>query len=116
MAEDKRQWTLEHPTKAKARTEDTKEKGKETRVKEKATANKATVYTKEKESKEENNSINGKDKDTQLDKEKDNRTISTKETKGKEKARLKENKWPTHATGVDSQDTMRAIAECQSTT
>ena len=28
MAEDKRQWTLEHPTKAKARTEDTKEKEK----------------------------------------------------------------------------------------
>ena len=28
MAEDKRQWTLEHPTKAKARTEDTKDKEK----------------------------------------------------------------------------------------
>ena len=76
MAKDKRQWTLEHSTKAKVRTKDTKEKEKETRAKEKATENKATVYTKEKESKEENNSINGKDKDIRLDQEKDKWTTS----------------------------------------
>ena len=63
--EDKCQWTLEHSTKAKARTKDTKE-----RTKEKATASMARIQAKEKESMEESNNTTGKHKDIQLDKEK----------------------------------------------
>ena len=58
MVEDKRQWTLEHSTKAKARTKDTNEKAKE-RTKEKATASMATTQVKD------------NDKYIQVDQEKD---------------------------------------------